>query len=161
MDRTQDEPSHSAVVDAWLKRSVEHGSSSEIVGLFGAAFEGLWSRAVTALGSVTLTAIGERVLATSTGRYPFLSVINLRPNGDSRWRHHLYERLATTPRLDLLAGLRFALIELLTVIGRLTAEILSDELHAAITVVTAGAPEVKLPSAALHVVPTAAGKSPS
>jgi hypothetical protein len=132
MDRSRDEPTHKAAVDAWLERSIDHGSTVEIVRLFHAAFEGVWSRAVTTLGSITLTAIAERVLLTATDRYEFLSAINPRPNGDTRWKQHLHERLAVVPRAELIEGLRFGLIELLTIVGRLTAEILSQELHTAL-----------------------------
>ncbi|HEY0475997.1 MAG TPA: hypothetical protein VGD37_00650 [Kofleriaceae bacterium] len=158
MDRSQDEPLHSAVVDAWIQRTIENGSSFEVVDLFGAALEALWTRAVMALGSVTLTAIVERVLGTAAGRYPFLSVINPRPNGDARWRQQLAERLTSVPRLALVEGLRFALIELLTVIGRLTAEILSPELHAAIMEVASGTREVVPPAGFSDVPATASGK---
>jgi hypothetical protein len=151
MECAQPEPSHADIVDGWIKRTVEHGSSIEIVGWFGAALEALWTRAVTTLGTVTLTAIAERVLATTTGRFPFLSIINPHPNGDPRWRQQLAERLATVPRSELLEGLRFALIELLVVIGRLTAEILSEELHAAIAEVTA-LPDDR-PAASVHALP--------
>jgi hypothetical protein len=167
MDRAPDEPSHRVAVDAWIQRSVERGSSFEIVGLFGAALERLWNRAARTLGSVTLTAVAERVLGTATGRYPFLSVINPRPNGDARWREQLHERLASVPKSQLLEGLRFALIELLTVIGRLTAEILSQDLHTAIMVaimeveVAEIAPRRKY-TAGLHTVSMAAfGELPS
>ncbi len=145
MDRQLDDRSHIAVVDAWLERSLDHTSSAEIVKLFGMAAEALWDRLVTTLGTVTLTAIAERVLYTATGRYTFLSMINPRPNGDLRWKQQLKDRLAAVPRADLLDGLRFALIELLTVTGRLTAEILSDELHAALEGVTASTPAVEAP----------------
>jgi hypothetical protein len=141
MDHAQDEPSHTAAVDAWLARSIgDHGSSIEVAALFRNAFEALWGRAVTTLGTVTLTAITERVLHTATARHGFLSAVNPRPNGDARWKQHLIERLSTVPRDELIAGLRFALIELLTVVGRLTAEILSPELHAALAEVVASEP---------------------
>jgi hypothetical protein len=164
MDRVQGEPSHTALVDTWIKRSVEHSSSFDLVGLFGAALEALWHRAATTLGSVTLTAIAERVLGNAVGRYPYLSAINPRPNGDARWRRLLHERLALTPRSELLEGLRFALIELLTVIGRLTAEILSADLHAAIMSVTASAsiapsaPDAKPPADGRAALTTGNGK---
>jgi len=162
MDRAPDEPSHRVVVDAWIRRSVERGSSFEIVGLFGAALEGLWTRAEGTLGSVTLTAIAERVLGAATGRYPFLSVISPRPNGDARWRERLHERLASVPKLQLLEGLRFALIELLAVIGRLTAEILSQDLHAAIMAAILVVAPGKKHTAGLHTVSMAAfGELPS
>jgi hypothetical protein len=43
----------------------------------------------------------------------------------------------TVPRAALIEGLRYGLIELLTVIGALTAEVLRGELHAALEAVTA------------------------
>lgn len=147
MDRTPPEPdhvavpNHVAVVDAWLKRSIGERSSVEAAGLLRAVFESLWSRAVTTLGTVTLIAIAERVLHTATTRYPFFSAVNTRPNGDTQWKQHLQDRLGAVPKLELIEGARFALIELLTVIGRLTAEILSQELHAAVLAVAAGEPD--------------------
>jgi hypothetical protein len=135
MDRSDSEPSHAEQVDAWLERSLHHGSPVEIVGLFRGGFEALWTTAVATLGTVTLTAIAERVLRTATAEHPFLSVINPRPNAGTRWQLQLQERLSQQPSPALIAGLRFALIELLTAIGRLTAEILSPDLHAAIAAV--------------------------
>lgn len=142
MDHAHDEPSHEAVVDAWLARSVDHDSSVGIMRLFHAALDAVWNRAVTILGPVTLTAIAERVLHNATERYSFLSVIDRRSNsdrrsgGDARWMERLYERLGTVPRAALIEGLRFGLIELLTVIGALTAEVLRGDLHAALEAVT-------------------------
>lgn len=140
MDRTRDEPSHVAVVDALIARASGAGSPGDVVAMFRAAFEAVWGRAVTTLGSATLLAIAERVLHTATARHGFLVAVNPRPNGDARWKLKLQDRLATLPAPELTEGLRFALIELLTVIGRLTAEILTAELHAAIV---ASRPEVR------------------
>jgi hypothetical protein len=137
MDRARDEPAHSAAVDAWIKQAIDDALPTEVVAdLFRVALEALWQRAVTALGSVTLTAIAERVLSTATKRYSFLSAINPQPNSDARPKQLLRDRLILVPRPELLEGFRFALIELLTVIGRLTAEILSPDLHAALFEVT-------------------------
>jgi len=139
MDRAYNDPSHEAVVDAWLARSVDHDSSVEIVRLFHAALDAVWNRAVTILGPVTLTAIAERVLHQTTERYTFLSAIDRKSSGDARWLERLRDRLATVPRNLLIEGLRFGLIELLTIIGALTAEVLRGELHAALETVTAAA----------------------
>jgi hypothetical protein len=139
MNGTPGEPGHAAVVDAWLARSLADGSV-DALDVFRVAFEALWSHAATTLGSATLIAIAERVLHTATMRYGFLVAVNPRPNGDGRWKQKLHERLGAVPSPELIEGLRFAMIELLTVIGRLTAEILTDELHAAIG---ASKPETK------------------
>ena len=124
------ESTHSAAVDAWLARALGAGASSaDVVREAHAAVEAVWKRAVTALGSVTLSAIAERVLHNASERYGFLSAINPRPNGDARWREVLHERLAAVPSRELMEAVRFGLVELLTVIGTLTAEILSPDLH--------------------------------
>ena len=139
----QDSPAesvHAAAVDTWLARALTNGSAVEVVTLFRHALEALWLRAVTTLGTVTLTAIAERVLYTATAKYRFLSAINPRPNGDVRWKQQLVERLCNVPREELLDGLRFTLIDLLTVLGRLTAEILTHDLHATLLEVGLTAP---------------------
>jgi len=156
MDAGSDEPNHAAVVDGWLARTIDDGSSAEIVRLFHAGVEAVWQRAVTTLGPVTLRAIAERVLHYATDRYAFLGAVKPRPNGDARWREQLHERLTIVPRTELLEGLRFGLIELLTVIGNLTAEILRDDLHAALVGV-AGSAEPKR-SASTHGIAPASEK---
>jgi len=161
MDATRDELSHAAAVDAWIAQVVDGADPAELVDLFRAAIEVLWGRTVTTLGSVTLIAIAERVLSTAAGRYSFLSVINPRPNGDARWKQQVRDRLAMVPRPELVEGLRFAFVELLTVIGRLTAEILSPDLHAALLEVTASSVDAD-PSTGLRALPiTIAGKAQS
>lgn len=137
MGQDSHELTHRAVVDAWIEQAIDDANPAEIVELFRAAAEALWNCAVTTLGSVTLIAIADRVLSTVTRRYSFLSAINVRPNGDARWKQHLRERLVQVPRQELVDGLRFAFTEFLIVIGRLTAEILSPALHAAILEVRA------------------------
>lgn len=125
---------HTVTVDAWLSRvlgpSRGQGSSAEVVALFCKAGEVLWQRAVSTLGTVTLTAIANRALYTAASRYPFLATLYAQPNGQARWGSATMERLARVPRVVLLDGLRFTLIDLLAMVGRLTAEILSEDLHA-------------------------------
>jgi hypothetical protein len=161
MAPTSAELSHAAVVDAWMKQVIDAADPADAVDLFRAAIEALWGRTVTTLGSVTLIAIAERVLSTATCRYSFLAAVNPRANGDARWKQQLRERLTAVPRPELIEGLRFALVELLTVIGRLTAEILSPDLHAALGEVAARSVEGE-PAIGLHALPTIiAGKAQS
>jgi hypothetical protein len=159
MDPTRAELSHAAAVDGWIAQVIDGADQADVVDLFRAALEVLWGRTVTTLGSVTLIAIGERVLSTATRRYSFLAAVNARPNGDARWKQQLRERLTLVPRPELIEGLRFAFVELLTVIGRLTAEILSPDLHAALREITASGVDAE-PTAGLHALPTiTAGKA--
>jgi hypothetical protein len=152
MDRSARDLSHSAAVDAWIEGVIDGADAGDVVELFRVAIETLWMRAVTTLGSVTLIAIAERVLATATRQHAFLAAINPRPNGDARWKQQLRDRLGQVPRQELIEGLRFGFVEFLTVIGRLTAEILSSDLHAALLEVTGNSLGTEAPTG-LHALP--------
>jgi hypothetical protein len=130
------EGDHLARVDAWLKAVGADAPPERLVGDFAAAFDALWKRAKLTLGDVTLAAIVDRVLYTAVERLPAFSTVRLTPNGEIDV-HGLRERLSSVPNSELRDGIRFVLVELLTVIGNLTAEILSPELHAELSRIVA------------------------
>jgi hypothetical protein len=130
---------HAARVDAWLERSA-HGLSSEaLLRLFEAAFGALWLRTKITLGEVTLTAIAERVLYNASEKFPLLATIEVETMAGIQCRE-LREQIGSVHGSELMRGIRFVLVEFLTVLGNLTAEILTPELHAALL-------EVALPQA--------------
>ena len=136
---------HEDCVDRWLDRSVDHDSSLELARLLSRTTDALWECAVTALGTVTLTAVVSRVFHRAETQYPFLS----KAHGKTAAHRIEPERIAAVPAAQLIEGMRFVLVELLAVIGRLTAEILTTELHAALQQVTpAAVPERQLRNAA-------------
>lgn len=123
------EPSeHELAVTAWLDR-VARGSRAEIVDAFEHAFTALWRRSHLTLGEVTLTAIVERVLHSASEQYPALATIAVTESGlrceALRTAADLSEDLVRT-------ALRFVLVEFLTVLGNLTADILTPALHEAL-----------------------------
>lgn len=94
---------------------------------FGQAFGAVFDRAHQTLGEVTLGAIAERVLARGVAEHPCLKPLRLGGAGlDVR---SLEANAAALDPKQLSDGLRFVLIELLTVLGTLTAEILTPSLH--------------------------------
>jgi hypothetical protein len=129
-----DQGQHQACVDAWLDRSARDRSPDGLCRLFEAALGALWARSVTTLGDVTLTAIAERVLHDAAQTYPLFSSLKVEPTLGIPFRE-LRERLASVPDAQLVAGSRFVLVQFLTVLGNLTAEILTPELHAALSAV--------------------------
>lgn len=130
---------HSERVDAWLTAAAKELSPEELLQLFEAAFDALWTRTATTLGEVTLTAISERVLHAASEQYPLLSAIKLHGHGKVDL-NEVRERLAFVQRAELLEALRSVLVEFLTVLGNLTAEVLSAELHAHLAAVTLNKP---------------------
>lgn len=123
------EPDHAACVDAWMERSNQDRSPERRLQLFEAALGALWACIKTTLGDVTLTAIVQRVLYNAGKRYPAFSSLKVVPEGGIQCRE-LRERARVLDDPELKEGIRFLLVELLTVVGNLTAEILTPELHA-------------------------------
>jgi hypothetical protein len=123
-----DENEHALHVDAWLARTTPGLSQEQHCVLFQLALGALWQRAHRTLGDVTLSAIVDRVLFSATEQYPFLAAVRV----DAKGTHsdELVESSRSVDPHTLAAGLRLVLVDFLTVLGNLTAEILSAALHA-------------------------------
>ena len=128
-----DEGEHAASVDPWLNRAGAGLSSAALLRLFEAALGALWVRTVTILGEVTLTAIADRVLHDTAQRLPLFSSLKVEPNGEGIRFDELRESGSAMRTTDVLEGIRFVLVEFLTVLGNLTAGILTAELHAVLS----------------------------
>lgn len=118
---------HEAAVTTWFDRVARDRSVDALIRAFDHAFAALWQRSHLTLGEVTLFAIVDRVVGTATEQYPFLASLEL----DSSGLH--CRDLASCEGLRLeqvTAALRFVLVEFLTVLGNLTAQILTPALHA-------------------------------
>ncbi len=129
-----DNGGHAAFVDAWLAKRAQKLGADDLLALFDVANRALWARARSTLGEVTLMAIAERVLFIAAEKHPFLSVLTADATEGYRCAH-LASQADTMKSEDLVRGLRFVLVEHLSVIGNLTAEILTTELHAELQLV--------------------------
>ncbi len=129
---------HSACVDAWIGPATAGLSSSTVVDALDRAFGALWRRAHRTLGDVTLTAITERVLHDATLRYASFSALRVGPDGLECGE--LRERAGSLDPVTLTAGVRFVLVELLSVLGNLTANVLTAALHDELTKVALAEP---------------------
>jgi hypothetical protein len=122
-----EENDHHACVNAWMERVANGLPPDRMLRAFERAFAALWWRANRTLGDVTLTAIADRVLYTAAERFSFLSSLKLQTSGIQS--EELRERAGSLHPDQLAEGIRFILSEFLTVLGNLTAEILSPALH--------------------------------
>lgn len=124
-----DDGRHAGCVDAWLERSATGLAPEALLRLFEAALAAVWIRTETTLGEITLTAIAERVLHTASERFSLLGSLKVDPTGGIQCRE-LSARIGSVEPSELREAIRFVLVELLTVLGNLTAEILTPALHA-------------------------------
>lgn len=122
-----DEGNHAACVATWLSHAPEELGPGALLDLLDSALHAVWQRANATLGDVTLTAIADRVLYTVAETHPLVAALKVGPAGfrfdDLRAERHV--RAA-----DIREVARLVLTELLTVLGNLTAEILTPSLHA-------------------------------
>ena len=115
-------------VDGWLERVGPQVSAKSLLFCFEQAMDALWAQAQSVLGEIMLGAIGERVLRNATERYAFLATLKLGKSGITSV--DLDDRALTLAGPKLREGLRFTLIEFLTVTGALTGDILSPPMEA-------------------------------
>ena len=133
---------HSECVDSWLARARPELTPAREIDLYDRAFAAIWSHAHRTLGEITLTAIVDRVLTRSLKRYPLLAKVrvidaslSLAPlHGEAAHHPHNGE------------ALRFVLVELLRVLGSVTAEVLTPTLHQTLADVTLAPAEAVTPS---------------
>jgi hypothetical protein len=121
-----DENDHSVCVNGWMERA-RGLPPEELLQAFDAAFGALWRRAHVTLGDVTLAAIVDRVLSAASDNYPVLGALTVDATG--LHAEDLYQHVADLAPDQLAAGTRFVLLEFLTVLGNLSAEILTPALH--------------------------------
>src|SRR5690606_37974546 len=127
---------HVACVDDWLGRSAKDLAPDALLQLFEVAFDALRACTSTTLGEVTLSAITDRVLYNAAEQFPLLSSLKVAPDGGIQCID-IREHIGSVRASELRGGIRFVLVEFLTVLGNLTAEILTPELHSELLKVAA------------------------
>lgn len=126
-------PDHQAHVAQWINRTAADLSREQLLVLLENAMNALWLRSEAMLGEATLTAIMKRILYYTTQKYPFFEEIQVQSDGiDCR---QIGVKEPDSDR-ELQEGIEFMLVEFLTVIGNLTAEVISSALHADLSAVS-------------------------
>jgi hypothetical protein len=121
-----DDSDHKKHVTAWMGQAAGL-SSNQLARLFEQAIRAIWRRASFTLGDPTLTAIVDRVLYDATETFPIFGSLTLDENGINCAEFR--ERASSVSERELAKAIHFILVELLTVIGNLTAEVLTPFLH--------------------------------
>lgn len=119
-------PLHDPAVDAWLAR-LGDGSAIRIATAFERAFGAMWNRAQRPLGDVTLAAIVERVVHGAAASAPLLSTLRVDMNG--LICEELFEQTRSASPAEVRTAARTFMIEFLSVLGELTADVLTSAMH--------------------------------
>jgi hypothetical protein len=123
-----DRRDHAARVDWWIDRSARAAAPERVLSVVEAKLQALWARVAPTLGEITLAAVLDRVLHNATEQFPLLHLVTT----DTNVGVDLSAMTEVTTPLqaaEVLRAFRVVFIEFLTVVGNLTAELFSDELH--------------------------------
>jgi hypothetical protein len=128
-----DDSVHIKYVRDWM-RPASRLSPDQLAELFEKALSALWQRSYSALGDITVAAIVDRVLYNATEQYPILGSLKLGAKGVDFTEFR--EQAGSLSAGELWEAMQFVLVELLTVVGNLTAEILTPALHSELSSVS-------------------------
>jgi hypothetical protein len=134
MKDSSTEDIHEKLIKSWEEKNVSGLNFEQHLQLLEKAFLAVEKRAFTTLSSVTLSVVTDRVLHHGRQKYPALN--------DIKFENRIIdfklfnENLKKHPPEELIQALRFILAEQLRVLGRITADILTEPLHQTLLEVT-------------------------
>ena len=131
----EDDPNLTCV-SSWIERTAPGLSGEEHVQLFEMSLAAMWTRSQRPLGDVTVAAIMDRVVCTAVERFPVIAGLRVEASGVSCLE--LRARAAEADDAQLIEAMRFVLVEYLTVLGNLTADIFTPALRAELSAVAIG-----------------------
>lgn len=135
---TVKEDVHSKFVEDWESRSLKDLSPVEQIQLFESVIRAVERRACVTLSNITLLVILDRILSLGKTNFPVLAEVSLDNNSLCFKALHNNQKFNSD---EILIAKRFILTELLRVLGRITANILTLPLQKEILSVTLNEPE--------------------
>jgi hypothetical protein len=125
---------HAKLAASWADKNGKGLSSGQLVQLFGKAIQAIEQRSLVTLSIVTVTVVIDRALYESKDTFPLLSEIKIESGRMNL--SGLLDNSAHHEPEELRKALLHLLIELLNVLGNITADILTTPLHKVLMEVT-------------------------
>lgn len=127
--------SHAEQVSLWDEKICAGLDLNTFVRTYGCAIQAVELRSLVTLSSVTVKVVIDRALHESLGKYPLLSWVSVEPERLDLSR--LIGQCESYDPSEVRQALQFLLIEVLNVLGNITAEVLTPALHTELLRVTA------------------------
>lgn len=128
------EDKHSMLVEDWTKKNASAISADQHVLLLEKALQAIEQRALMTLSNVILMVILDRVLHQGKEKFPLLSEAKL--DNKNLISFDLVRTNKNHKSEKIIEALQYLLVDLLRVLGRITAEILTAPLHQELLKVT-------------------------
>ncbi|MGZ6442268.1 MAG: hypothetical protein ACXWRU_19585 [Pseudobdellovibrionaceae bacterium] len=117
---------HAKQVDLWVSRNAKDLSAKERPHLYAKAIQAIERRSLNTLSSVTVLVIVDRAIHETKENFPLLTQVKSEAEGIDF--SALFDKPDTNYE-ELECALRALLIELLSVLGNITADVLTVPLH--------------------------------
>lgn len=125
---------HATQAATWADKNTKGLAAEQLVQVFGKAIQAIEQRSLVTLSSVTVTVVIDRALHESTEIFPLLSGVKVESGGMNL--NGLLDNSAHHEPEELRKALLHLLVELLNVLGNITADILTAPLHKVLMEVT-------------------------
>jgi hypothetical protein len=131
---------HRNFISDWERQTADGLTPLEHLHLLERAIHAIEARSSKTISVITQKVILDRVLHQGIEYYPFLEAVTI---DGSIFNFRALTSQKNHPTHEIIEALRFLLVELLTVLGRITADILTGPLHREILGISSTVPEKK------------------
>lgn len=128
------ETTHQELVSFWEEKNIKNLSTDQAIQVYGSALQAIEQRCLATLSSVTMQVVLDRIIYQGLEQFPFFKELTLEPAGLNF--NNLIQKKDLYDLKDINTAFRYLLIELLTVIGKITSEVLTVALHKELMEVT-------------------------
>lgn len=141
---------HQELVTLWEEKNTKGLQDEQLIHLYGAGFDAIEKRCLATLSNVTINVVLDRILHEGIEKYPVLKGVILKSSGISLKAFNEKNKYFKTE--ELIEALSYLLVELLTVIGNITSDVLTSSLHKELINVTYESSQKELDVQSLHIV---------
>ncbi len=130
----QDYKYHAVKVEAWIKSNTTELSRDELVNLFEFALKAIWESSSIKMSEVTLSAVMDRAVFTSSDTHKFMLELRVTPTG-IQWDE--FRKLSKDlNRHELIRAFSHLLKEFISISSNISGGLLNDSLLKALATVT-------------------------
>ncbi len=125
---------HRDIVILWEEKNIKDLGTDQAIQVFGNALQTIERRCLITLSSVTVQVVLDRIIHQGIEKFPLLVEVTLESTGLNFSSIHQKKEHYNAHEIN--NAFRYLLIELLTVIGNITSEVLTAPLHKELMEVT-------------------------
>lgn len=112
-------------VKAWIEREARVVPHEQVIPILKLGLQKVWDHARLTVSAVTLMAVSDRAVFNATKHHKFLSTLIIQKGGFSFEKFDSEQQIT---QRELLEGFQVLIARFITIIGKLTADVLTNDL---------------------------------